>query len=143
MASTILNKKIAEALGRVLVGRAGYWLGFAISFSLVALALVIQTQYHLEPCPLCISQRMVFMGIGLVFLAAALQNPATYGRKIYASIQVFIAFGGVGVALRHWYLQAHHGDIIADCGSCKAVSSCLSHQVHLQILKNGQAQQNF
>ena len=116
MAINLFNSNIINTFGRALAGRTGYWLGFVVSFSLFALALVIQIQYHLKPCPLCISQRMVFMGIGLVFLAAALQNPATSGRKIYALLQVLIALGGVGVALRHWYLQAHRGDIVPNCG---------------------------
>ena len=97
-------------------GRSGYLLGFIASFGLVGLALVIQTQYHLEPCPLCISQRMVFMGLGLVFLAAAIQNPSDLWRKIYAALLVLTAMGGAGVAIRHWWLQAHRESMIADCG---------------------------
>lgn len=103
-------------LNKLLFGRAGYLLGFLVSFALVALALVIQTQYKLEPCPLCISQRMVFMGLGLVFLVAAIHNPAFFGRKVYGALQVLTALGGAGVAIRHWYLQAHHGEMIVDCG---------------------------
>ena len=97
-------------------GRKGYFYGFLASFGLVALALVIQTHYHLEPCPLCISQRMVFMGLGLIFLAAALQKPSAVGRKIYALLLVLTSMGGAGIAMRHWYLQAHRESMVADCG---------------------------
>ncbi len=97
-------------------GRTGYFLGSMASFGLVGLALFIQTQYKLEPCPLCISQRMVFMGLGLIFLAAAIQKPAQLGRKIYAVLLVLTSIGGAGVAIRHWYLQAHRESMIADCG---------------------------
>ena len=103
-------------LKKKLSGRTGYLLGFLASFGLVALALVIQTQYKLEPCPLCISQRMVFMGLGLGYLMAAVQNPINWGRNIYALLHVLTAMGGAGVAIRHWYLQAHKDDIVADCG---------------------------
>ena len=103
-------------INQFLSGRTGYLLGFLASFGLVALALVIQTKYNLEPCPLCISQRMVFMGIGLGFLVAAIHNPATWCRKFYAILQVLTALGGVGVAIRHWYIQAHRDEMVADCG---------------------------
>lgn len=103
-------------MNRLLSGRTGYFLGFLASFGLVGLALVIQTKYHLEPCPLCISQRMVFMGVGLLFLIACIVNPATLWRKLLATLQVAAALGGAGVAIRHWYLQAHKDEIIADCG---------------------------
>lgn len=104
----MLNKKLS--------GRTGYMLGFLSSFGLVVLALVIQTQYKLEPCPLCISQRLVFMGLGLGFLLAAIHNPTNWGRNVYALLHVLTAMGGAGVAFRHWYLQVHKNDIVADCG---------------------------
>lgn len=107
---------LSQLCNKLFGGRSGYFLGFIASFGLVGLALVIQTKYHLEPCPLCISQRMVFMGLGLIFLAAAIQKPALLGRKIYAALLVLTALGGVGVAIRHWYLQAHRDTMIADCG---------------------------
>lgn len=105
-----------QLFSKLFSGGTGYFLGFIASFGLVGLALVIQTQYHLEPCPLCISQRMVFMGLGLLFLVAAIHNPAQLGRKIYALLQVLTALGGAGVAIRHWWLQAHRDTMIADCG---------------------------
>ncbi len=105
-----------QLCSKLFSGRAGYFLGFIGSFGLVGLALVIQTKYHLEPCPLCISQRMVFMGLGLIFLAAAIQKPMQLGRKVYALLLVLTSLGGAGVAIRHWYLQAHRDTMIADCG---------------------------
>ena len=97
-------------------GRSGYLLGFIGCFGLVAVALIIQTQYHLEPCPLCISQRILFMSLGLLFLLAAFIKPNTILKKIFTILQVLTALGGSGVAIRHWWLQAHRESIIADCG---------------------------
>lgn len=101
---------------KLFAGRSGYLLGFLASFGLVALALVIQTQNNLEPCPLCISQRIVFMSLGLVFLIATIHNPPIIWRKIYSLLLVLIALGGAGVAIRHWWLQAHRESMVADCG---------------------------
>jgi disulfide bond formation protein DsbB len=41
--------------------------GSLLAFILVGLAVVIQTQFDLEPCPLCVSQRIVFILIGFLF----------------------------------------------------------------------------
>jgi len=103
-------------LNKIFAGRTGYLIGFVTCFGLVGLALWIQTAYNLEPCPLCITQRMFFMGLGLLFLVAAFVKPATLLKKIFTLLQVLTAMGGAGWAIRHWYLQAHKGEIIADCG---------------------------
>ena len=100
----------------LLADKRGYLLSFALCFGIVALALVIQTTYKLEPCPLCITQRMVFMGLGVLFLIAAFIPPANILKKIFAALQVLTALGGAGVAIRHWYLQANRESMIADCG---------------------------
>ena len=104
-------------LNNFLVTRLAYWLGFVVSFGLVALALVIQTRYQLEPCPLCISQRIVFMVIGVLFLVAAIQNSSkVFFVKAYALLQMLAALGGAGVAIRHWWLQVHKDEMLVDCG---------------------------
>ena len=97
-------------------GKSGYIVGGIACFATVALALVIQTKYNLEPCPLCITQRMFFMGLGVLFLIGAFIKPASLMQKIFTFLQVVTALGGAGWAIRHWYLQAHKGEIIADCG---------------------------
>lgn len=104
-------------LNKILKSRAAYFLGFFASFGLVALALVIQTHYNLEPCPLCISQRIVFISLGFLFLIAAIHNPKKpVSIKLYALLQTITAIGGAGVAIRHWYLQVHKDEMLVDCG---------------------------
>jgi protein dithiol:quinone oxidoreductase len=108
--------KESNMLKKLFSGKNGYLMGFAACFATVILALVIQTKYNLEPCPLCITQRMFFMGLGVLFLIGAFVKPATILAKILTTLQVVTALGGAGWAIRHWYLQAHKGEIIADCG---------------------------
>ncbi|NOU24735.1 MAG: disulfide bond formation protein B [Methylotenera sp.] len=103
-------------INQFLKGKAGYLLGFVGSFGLVGLALWIQTRYQLNPCPLCISQRMIFMGLGVLFLIAVFFKPASIVSKLFTLLQVLTALGGAGVAIRHWWLQAHRESVIADCG---------------------------
>lgn len=107
-----MQKKIIE----MIKGKTGYLLGFISCFLIVALALVIQTQYNLEPCPLCISQRIIFMSLGVLFLIAVFIPPKMMLTKVFTGLQVLTALGGAGVAIRHWYLQANRESMIADCG---------------------------
>ncbi len=100
-------------LNKILTGRTGYFIGFTACFALVGVALWMQTRYHLEPCPLCISQRIIFMALGVLFLLAALLPKLP---KFFAVLQVLTALGGIGVAMRHWWVQAHKESMIADCG---------------------------
>lgn len=102
-----------KILGKLLSGRGGYLIGFVACFGLVGLALWIQTRFNLEPCPLCISQRIIFMSLGVLFLLAAVFNNYP---KFFATLQVLTALGGAGVAIRHWWIQAHRESMIADCG---------------------------
>lgn len=104
-------------LKKLLAGRTGYLLGFLASFGLVAFALYIQQKHHLEPCPLCISQRIAFMFLGLLFLVAALHNPAKTGRRIYGLVHLLAAGTGAIIASRHIWIQANPDKVMAECGA--------------------------
>ena len=97
-------------------GRTPYLLGFAASFGLVGLALYLQLRNHLEPCPLCIMQRIAFMALGVTFLMAALHNPAGLWRKFYGALQLAAAATGAGIAGRHVWIQANPEQVMAECG---------------------------
>lgn len=101
---------------KFLLGKAGYLIGFVVCFGLVALALFIQTKYTLDPCPLCITQRMFFMGLGVLFLIHAFLPKVSFLQKTFTLFEVLTALGGAGWALRHWYLQANKESMIVDCG---------------------------
>jgi protein dithiol:quinone oxidoreductase len=103
-------------LREFLKGKTGYLLGFAKCFGLVGLALAIQTIYKLDPCPLCITQRIVFMCLGVLFLVAAFVKPASIISKLLTLAQIVTALVGVGWALRHWWIQAHRDSMVVDCG---------------------------
>ncbi|MGB4811575.1 MAG: disulfide bond formation protein B [Methylophilaceae bacterium] len=100
-------------LNKLLAGRGGYFLGFVVSFGLVGLALWLQGRYNLDPCPLCITQRIVFMSLGVLFLIAGLVNKYP---KFFAGLQLIATIVGAGWAMRHWWIQAHRDSMVADCG---------------------------
>ena len=53
---------------------------------MLSYALYAQYALGLEPCPLCIFQRVTIFALAVLFLAAALQNPRGGGRYVYAAL---------------------------------------------------------
>jgi disulfide bond formation protein DsbB len=91
-------------------------LGFVVCVGLMAYALFVQYGLHLEPCPLCILQRVAVITLGLIFLLAAVQNPGRAGSAVYAALLALAAAAGAGVAGRHLWLQNLPPDKVPACG---------------------------
>ncbi|MEQ1515277.1 MAG: disulfide bond formation protein B [Usitatibacteraceae bacterium] len=56
---------------------------------------------QLQPCPLCILQRYVFLTIAAVALVAAVIGPARLGSLVVASLLGLLGATGAGLALWH------------------------------------------
>jgi disulfide bond formation protein DsbB len=97
--------------------RRGNTLGFLACVGLLAYAYYAQFVMHLEPCPLCIFQRVGIFALGVMFLIAALHDPATVGRRIYAALIGLAAFAAAAVALRHLYIQSLPPGTVPACGA--------------------------
>ena len=82
----------------------------------MAYALYNQYVEFLEPCPLCIFQRVAFIWMGVFALLAVLQNPAGWGRKLYSWLIVLGAVFGAAVAGRHIWLQSLPPGDVPECG---------------------------
>jgi protein dithiol:quinone oxidoreductase len=91
--------------------------GFAACAALVAYALYTQFYQGLEPCPLCIFQRIGIAVLGLVFLAAAIHNPRGRGGAVYACLLGSAALATLGVAARHVYVQSLPPGSLPSCGA--------------------------
>jgi len=96
--------------------RKWFFLVFIACVGLLAYAMWLQEVDMLEPCPLCIIQRLVFVVIGGFALLAALHNPAALGRLIYTIFISLTALVGVAIAGRHVWLQHLPADKVPDCG---------------------------
>jgi len=96
--------------------RAGNFAGFAACAAMMGYALYSQHGLGLEPCPLCVFQRVATIALGGVFLIAALHNPSGLGRLAYAALTFVVAAAGVGVAGRHVWLQNLPQDQVPACG---------------------------
>ena len=97
--------------------RQKFFLGFLFCSGLMAYALFAQYFLNLEPCPLCIFQRVAVISMGIIFLVCSLLEPKSSLAKIISST-LFITSGsfGVAVASRHVWLQNLPSDQVPGCG---------------------------
>ncbi|MCL6414379.1 disulfide bond formation protein B [Aestuariirhabdus sp. Z084] len=82
---------------------------------LIGSALVMEHMMGLEPCPLCIMQRIVVIALGVLFLVAALHNPGGTGYRRYAFIGLLTAGSGVALSLRQLWLQSLPPEEVPAC----------------------------
>lgn len=81
------------------------FLVFLSTIGLMATALFFEHVMELAPCPLCITQRIVVVIIGLLGLAAAVHNPGRKGKLGYSAALVVMGLCGAALAIRQLYIQ--------------------------------------
>lgn len=91
--------------------------GFLICVALIAYALYAQYALGMEPCPLCILQRVVFIALGLLFLVAGTHGPRRWGRWVYVVLLVAVALIGAGISVRHLWIQSLPPGQVPSCGA--------------------------
>lgn len=92
-------------------------LGLAFCALMMAVALGLEHLVGLEPCPLCVFQRVAVIAAALVFAVAALHNPAGRGAALgYALLGLLAVAAGIGLAARHLWLQSLPADEVPSCG---------------------------
>ena len=96
--------------------RIAYVLAFAVCAGLMGYALYLQYVVGLEPCPLCVFQRLAIIAMGVVFLIAAFHNPGRTGATAYALAQLLIGGTGAALAIRQVWLQSLPKDQVPACG---------------------------
>ncbi|MDJ0656168.1 MAG: disulfide bond formation protein B [Xanthomonadales bacterium] len=96
--------------------RNAYLLGFFICAGLLAYAYYLEHVQYLDPCPLCMVQRLAFYLVGAFFLLGGLHDPGRTGRRIYAVLIIGTGMLGAATAGRHLWLQNLPPDQVPDCG---------------------------
>jgi disulfide bond formation protein DsbB len=100
-----------------MTARQGNLFGFLACVALLAYAYYAQYVMHLDPCPLCIFQRIGVFALGVMFLIALLHDPVAWGRRVYAALVLVAALATIGVAARHLHIQSLPPDQIPACGA--------------------------
>ena len=93
-----------------------FLIGLATCATLIISAFYLQYVEGLEPCPLCMAQRIMIYLASALFLLGASHNPQQTGRRIYAAIILLANLGGAGLASRQLWLQSLPKDQVPACG---------------------------
>jgi disulfide bond formation protein DsbB len=93
------------------------FLGAFVCGALLLIAVFyFQNYLGLEPCYLCVTQRVFVALTGIIFLVAALHNPSSYGNKIYAGLGLLSSVTGAYFSAKQLWLQSLPEENIPSCG---------------------------
>jgi disulfide bond formation protein DsbB len=93
------------------------WLGALACTGLIAYAYYAEWVLKLAPCPLCMFQRVAIVGLGIVFLLAALHHPGWVGARVYGALMLLAGGAAMYVAGRHVWIQAQPPGSVPACGA--------------------------
>lgn len=82
----------------------------------MAVALYMEHMMALEPCPLCIFQRVMVIAVGVIALIGAVHGPGETGIKIYGGLIILAAAIGAALSGRQLWLQSLPPDQVPACG---------------------------
>jgi len=102
--SWLIFEDQAEGAAALIVAGTGF---------LLAGALVMEHIFMMDPCPLCLMQRVWFAIAGLFALAALIHSPR-WG--IYPLLTMLAALIGGGFSIRQLWLQSLPADQVPACG---------------------------
>ena len=89
---------------------------FLVAVASMAFAFYLEHALALEPCPLCMTQRLFVVLVGLFGLLGALHNPQGWGRRVYGFLCLLASITGGAVAARHIWLQSLPEELAPACG---------------------------
>lgn len=88
---------------------------FLACFSLLAAAYYFEYYLYLDPCPLCIMQRIAVLMVGVVALIGFFITKQA-GQRIVAIAMALASIFGCAVAGRHVWIQHLPADQVPTCG---------------------------
>lgn len=96
--------------------RTWYALLALVPAGLLAFGYYLQYGQGLEPCPLCIFQRLAYMAVVAIAIAGVVAAPAGRGRLVLDLLIVLAAGTGTALAGRQVWLQHLPADQVPECG---------------------------
>ena len=83
---------------------------------LLGFGYYLQFVEHLEPCPMCIFQRLCYIAIVVVTTVGAVHGPRGGAVTVYSALTMVAALIGAGIAGRQTWLQHMPEDQVPACG---------------------------
>ena len=107
--------KVLTQIAFFIFGTRRRILGSILSACIYLLIFAFYMEYRLglEPCPMCIVQRVAIALVGLIALIAMIHHK---GLNWYFGTITLVTLGGAASAIRHLYLQSLPADQIPSCG---------------------------
>lgn len=99
-----------------MITRPYFLAGFLAAAGALAFAYYLQYAHGLDPCPLCIFQRVAMGGVALFCLAGFAHGPGITGRRLYSAFAALSAVFGAAIAARHVWLMHLPADQVPACG---------------------------
>ena|ERR1700688_868459 len=106
-----------RSLFAMLTRRSLNFAGLLCCVGLLCYAWYAQGVLRVDPCPLCIFQRIGVAAIGVLFLMAWLHAPNGLGARIYGVLLAGAALLTMAVAARHVWIQHLPADAVPACGA--------------------------
>ena len=93
------------------------WLGvFLIVAYLLGYGYYLQYVEYLDPCPLCMTQRFFYYGIGISALIGLFLHRSWAGMRIASFLMFLATIGGLVTAGRQVWMQHLPADQVPACG---------------------------
>ncbi|MCY1277156.1 Disulfide bond formation protein B [compost metagenome] len=120
--------------------RSLFLFAFFACVAIMGGALYLEHVLGLEPCPLCIVQRVFVIAFGIVCLIAGLHGPERVGRRAYAALALLFAAAGAASAGRQVWLQSVPADQLPAClPSLDYMMEALPFQDIVKLMLHGTA----
>jgi len=93
-----------------------YFSILAVCTALLAFGLYLEHGLGLEPCPLCVFQRIAYIAIAITAFIGLVHGFGRVSSLIYCGLMALAALIGAGIAGRQVWLQHLPADQVPACG---------------------------
>ena len=93
-----------------------YFAIFAACLTLLGFGLYLEHGVGLDPCPLCIFQRIAYIAVAVIAFMGLLQGFGNRSSRIYCCLMALAALIGAGIAGRQVWLQHLPAGKVPACG---------------------------
>ena len=94
-----------------------YMLGFFYCAGVIAIAYLLEHIYQLEPCSLCLLQRLVIATVGILFMLGTIINCKNILGYFFSSLLFIVNSCGIFLAGRQVWLQSLPADLVPSCSA--------------------------